>query len=138
MGEPRHASRQRTFGGSTAATPEERELLDSLATAYEEYYAGLRLGATIYAQTKSAEAYAATVERGKPFLAEADRLATQLGAPECTVRPFAETYGARKPRGPNGVTRTRTSEEWGRWASRGRVTPAGWPVGPNNRLSVAR
>ena len=71
-------------------TPEERELLGSLATAYEEYYAGLRLGATIYAQTKSAEAYAATVERGKPFLADADRLATQLGAPECTVRPFAD------------------------------------------------
>ena len=73
------------------ATPAERELLDYLAAAYEEYYAGLRLGATIYAQTKSAEAYAATVERGKPFLAEADRLATLLGAPECTVRPFAET-----------------------------------------------
>ena len=62
-------------------TRRERELLGSLATAYEEYYAGLRLGATIYAQTKSTEAYAATVERGKPFLADADRLATQLGAP---------------------------------------------------------
>ena len=73
-----------------AETPEERELLGSLATAYEEYYAGLRLGATIYARTKSAEAYAATVERGKTFLAEADRLATQLDAPECTVRPFAD------------------------------------------------
>ena len=73
------------------ATPEQRELLDSLATAYEEYYAGLRLGATIYASTKSLEAYAATVERAKPFLAEADTLATRLGAPECTVRPFADT-----------------------------------------------
>ena len=90
MGEPRHAPGRGHSDGSTATTPEERELLGSLATAYEEYYAGLRLGATIYAQTKSAEAYAATVERGKPFLAEADRLATQLGAPECTVRPFAD------------------------------------------------
>ena len=72
-------------------TQEERELLGSLARAYDEYYAGLRLGATIYASTKSLDAYAATVERAKPFLAEADTLATRLGAPECTVRPFDES-----------------------------------------------
>jgi hypothetical protein len=71
-------------------TPEEQELLGSLATAYDEYYAGLRLGATIYAQTKSSEAYAATVERANEFLAEADVLAQKLGAPECLVKPFAD------------------------------------------------
>lgn len=71
-------------GGSSS----EQETLDALSIALEEYYAGLRLGHTIYKQTKSSEAYAQTVERAKAFLADADEAATTLGAPECTVRPF--------------------------------------------------
>ena len=76
----------RALHGATAV--EMRELR-SLANALEEYYAGLRLGHTIYKQTKSSEAYAATVERAKAFLAEADEAAARLAVPECTVRPFA-------------------------------------------------
>jgi hypothetical protein len=72
------------------ATPSEDETLQKLATALDEYYAGLRLGHTIYTQTKSFDAYAATIERANAFLADADAAAVDLGAPECAVRPFAD------------------------------------------------
>ena len=72
------------------AGADERAILDDLATALDEYYAGLRLGRTIYEQTRSAEAYAQTIERAKAFQADADDAATRLGAPECTRRPFDE------------------------------------------------
>ena len=72
------------------STPEQQEQLDALATAYDEYYAGLRLGATIYGQTGSLEAYKQTVVRANAFLADADRIATEFGATECTVRPFPD------------------------------------------------
>ena len=78
------------LGRVEGGTAEEQELLDSLSTSLDEYYAGLRLAATIYGQTKSLEAYAATVERANAFLTQADALAVRLGAPECTVRPFDE------------------------------------------------
>jgi hypothetical protein len=71
-------------GGSAS----EQETLDELATALDEYYAGLRLGHTIYQQTRSSEAYAQTIERAKAFQADADAAATELGATECTRRPF--------------------------------------------------
>jgi hypothetical protein len=73
-------------GGSDS----EQETIDVLATALDEYYAGLRLGHTIYAQTRSSEAYAQTIERAKAFQADADAAATELGATECTRRPFDE------------------------------------------------
>ena len=73
-------------GGSAS----EQETLDALATALDEYYAGLRLGHTIYQQTRSAEAYAQTIERAKAFQVDADAAATELGATECTRRPFDE------------------------------------------------
>jgi hypothetical protein len=69
-------------------TPAETRDLRSLATALEEYYAGLRLGHKIYQQTKSSDAYASTIDRAKAFLADADRVANRLAVPECTVRPF--------------------------------------------------
>ena len=96
-------------------TPEERELLGSLATAYEEYYAGLRLGATIYAQTKSLEAYAATVERAKPFLAEADSARDAARRARVHRAPVRGTNGdgAANLAARNGVSPSRTSEEWG-------------------------
>jgi hypothetical protein len=73
-----------------AATPTEDETIQTLATSLDEYYAGLRLGHTIYTQTRSLDAYAATVERANAFLADADAAAVDLGAPECAVRPFAD------------------------------------------------
>ena len=68
----------------------EQETVAALATALDEYYAGLRLGHTIYEQTRSSEAYAQTIERAKAFQADADAAATELGATECTQRPFDE------------------------------------------------
>ena len=76
----------RLRGGTTA----EQKELRSLSRALDEYHAGLRLGATIYTQTKSLDAYAATVERANAFLVDADAAATRLGVPECTVRPFPD------------------------------------------------
>jgi hypothetical protein len=73
-------------GGSES----EQETVNALATALDEYYAGLRLGHTIYEQTRSSEAYAQTIERAKAFQADADAAATELGATECTRRPFDE------------------------------------------------
>jgi hypothetical protein len=73
--------------GGTAG---ERETLNELSLALEEYYAGLRLGYTVYRQTRSSEAYAQAVERAKAFQEDADAAATRLGAPECTRRPFDE------------------------------------------------
>jgi hypothetical protein len=72
------------------ASSSEQKTLDALATALDEYYAGLRLGHTIYQQTKSLDAYAQTIERAKAFQEDADAAATELGAPECTRRPFDE------------------------------------------------
>jgi hypothetical protein len=72
------------------ATPSEQETLNELATALDEYYAGLRLGHIVYEQTKSSEAYAQTIERAKAFQEDADAAATELGAPECSRRPFDE------------------------------------------------
>lgn len=72
------------------ASAEEQATLDDLATALDEYYAGLRLGHIIYEQTKSSEAYAQTVDRAKAFQEDADAAAVELGAPECTRRPFDE------------------------------------------------
>ncbi len=72
------------------ATVEEQASLNDLATALDEYYAGLRLGRTIYEQTKSSEAYAQTIDRAKAFQEEADAAAMKLGVPECTRRPFDE------------------------------------------------
>jgi hypothetical protein len=77
---------QKLSGG----TADERRRLQALGKALDEYYAGLRLGHTIYAQTNSLDAYAATIERAKAFQEEADEIATALGVPECTVRPFDE------------------------------------------------
>ena len=68
----------------------EQETVAALATALDEYYAGLRLGHTIYVQTRSSEAYAQTIERAKAFQVDADAAATELGATECTRRPFDE------------------------------------------------
>ena len=72
-------------------TPSEDETIRKLATSLDEYFAGLRLGHTIYTETKSFDAYAATVERADAFLADADAAAVDLGAPECAVRPFADS-----------------------------------------------
>ena len=77
----------RALDGGSAS---EQETVDALATALDEYYAGLRLGHIIYKQTRSAEAYAQTIERAKAFQADADAAATELGATECTRRPFDE------------------------------------------------
>ena len=77
----------RALGGGSES---EQETVDALATALDEYYAGLRLGHIIYKQTRSAEAYAQTIERAKAFQADADAAATELGATECTRRPFDE------------------------------------------------
>jgi hypothetical protein len=68
----------------------ETQAITALATALDEYYAGLRLGYVIYTQTKSSEAYAQTIDRADAFLEDADAEATKLGAPECTVRPFGD------------------------------------------------
>ena len=78
------------IGRLEGATPEQQAQLAALSRAYDEYYAGLRLGATIYGQTASLEAYKQTVVRANAFLADADRIATELGATECTVRPFPD------------------------------------------------
>lgn len=72
--------------GSTTA---EQALLDELATALDEYYAGLRVGLLVYEQTKSSDAYAAAVERSTAFLEDSEAIARRLGAPECATRPFA-------------------------------------------------
>lgn len=77
----------RALDGGSAS---EQETVAALATALDEYYAGLRLGHIIYKQTRSAEAYAQTIERAKAFQADADAAATKLGATECTRRPFDE------------------------------------------------
>ncbi len=58
--------------------------------ALREYYAGLRLGHTVYTQTGSLDAYAAAVERATAFLERAEVIAVDLGAPECAIRPFPE------------------------------------------------
>ena len=78
------------IGRLEGATTEQQAQLAALSRAYDEYYAGLRLGATIYGQTGSLEAYKQTVVRANAFLADADRIATELGATECTVRPFPD------------------------------------------------
>ena len=77
-------------GGLGGGTSEEQRLLDELATALDEYYAGLRVGLLVYEQTKSSEAYAAAVERSTAFLEESESVARELGAPECATRPFAD------------------------------------------------
>ena len=78
------------IGRLEGGTPEQQAQLAALSRAYDEYYAGLRLGATIYGQTSSLEAYKQTVVRANAFLADADRIATELGATECTVRPVPD------------------------------------------------
>ena len=89
VGEPRDAAR-RGHRALDGATPERAGAARRAREAYDEYYAGLRLGATIYGQTRSLEAYKQTVVRANAFLADADRIATELGATECTVRPFPD------------------------------------------------
>ena len=71
-------------------TPAERTELRSLSAALREYYAGLRLGHTVYTRTRSLDAYAVAVERATTFLERAESLARRLDAPECTVRPFPD------------------------------------------------
>ena len=77
-------------GRLEGATPEQEAQLAALSRNLDEYYAGLRLGATIYGQTGSLEAYKQTIIKANAFLADADRIATKLGATECTVRPFPD------------------------------------------------
>jgi hypothetical protein len=77
----------RALEGASAG---EQATLDELAAALDEYYAGLRLGHIIYAQTKSSEAYAQAIDRAKAFQEDADAAAVELGVPECTRRPFGE------------------------------------------------
>jgi hypothetical protein len=74
----------------TGETPEEREQISTLAAHLEEYYAGLRIGYIVYLQTKSSEAYAASLERANEFLVSAEELAVAMGADECAERPFAD------------------------------------------------
>lgn len=71
-------------------TPEERKQVATLADHLEEYYAGLRIGYIVYLQTKSSEAYAASLERANEFLVSAEEVAVAMGADECAVRPFAD------------------------------------------------
>lgn len=71
-------------------TPDEREQVATLADHLEEYYAGLRIGYIVYLQTKSSEAYAASLERANEFLVSAEEIAVAMGADECAVRPFAD------------------------------------------------
>lgn len=70
-------------------TPEEREQVATLA-GHLENHAGLRIGYVVYLQTKSSEAYAASLERANEFLVSAEELAVAMGADECAVRPFAD------------------------------------------------
>ena len=78
-----------TIGGLEGGTTDEQRLVGRLATALDEYYAGLRVGLLVYEQTKSSEAYAAAVERSTAFLEESEEVAREIGAPECATRPFA-------------------------------------------------
>ncbi len=78
------------IGRLEGGTARERSLLESLAKALDEYYAGLRVGLLVYEQTRSFDAYAAAVERGTVFLEDSESIALRLDAPECTVRPFAD------------------------------------------------
>lgn len=72
-------------------TPEEREQVATLADHLEEYYAGLRIGDIVYLQTKTSEAYAASLDRANEFLVSAEEVAVAMGADECAVRPFADS-----------------------------------------------
>ncbi|MGL6279393.1 MAG: hypothetical protein ACRC50_07555 [Gaiella sp.] len=71
-------------------SPQEAEQVATLSKYLSEYYAGLSLAYLIYRNTKSAENYAVAVDRADPFLTSAETLATELGATECAVRPFAD------------------------------------------------
>ncbi len=77
-------------GKLEGATPEERGLLTALGSSLNEYYSGLRLGYIIYKQTSDSEAYALTLDKAKVFRAQADKLAAEIGAPECAKAPFAD------------------------------------------------
>lgn len=79
-----------TIRGLEGGTADEQRLVGRLATALDEYYAGLRVGLLVYEQTKSSDAYAAAVERSTAFLEESEAVARELGAPECATRPFAD------------------------------------------------
>jgi hypothetical protein len=80
----------RQVGRLEGTTAHEREQVKSLAAYIKHYYSEVDAGAKIYLATRQSEPYTETVVRAKSFLVSAEALATRMGAPECSARPFAD------------------------------------------------
>jgi hypothetical protein len=69
-------------------TERERKQVTSMAGYFTGFFDSLALGYVQYLANQS-EMTKMTLRRGYAQLASAEKLATQLGAPECAERPFA-------------------------------------------------
>jgi hypothetical protein len=83
----RLAKSVRRLQGTTAR---EKAQLRSLAKNLEYYYKEMQAGIKLY-RIKQPQAYVITMDRAKATLVSAEALATRMGAPECAVRPFADS-----------------------------------------------
>ena len=61
-----------------------------LAKNLAYYYMEMQAGIKLY-QLKQTEGYALTMDRAKQTLVDAEAIAIRMGAPECAVRPFADS-----------------------------------------------
>jgi hypothetical protein len=88
----RWAARGARLAGSVkamdAGTPAERRQIRALASDLEQYYRGLALAGAAFAQSRSMDVYAASIDRADAFRDRAERRALRLGAAECARRPF--------------------------------------------------
>jgi hypothetical protein len=76
-------------GRLKAPTKREQAKLDSISKDLQYYFGEMRAGAKLY-KIGQPDAYVQTMERAKSVLVRAEKTATQLGAPECAVRPFPD------------------------------------------------
>jgi hypothetical protein len=71
------------------SSPAQEQQVARMAKLLEGYYRMIGVAYEDYRQTNSSEAYAAAAERAARSLDGAEAVATRLGLPECTKRPFA-------------------------------------------------
>ena len=80
----------RSVRGLHGTTAHERAQLRLLAKNLAYYYMEMQAGIKLY-QLKQTEGYSLTMDRAKQTLVDAEAIAIRMGAPECAVRPFANS-----------------------------------------------
>ena len=77
------------IGALEGSTPAEKKQIAALAKDFGFYYDELAAAVKLYPVSDS-EVYTITIGRAKPSLESAEARATEMGAPECAVRPFPD------------------------------------------------